>query len=163
VKTIEQLAREAGINFTPAGPHDDGIDTWFGDQYLPSGALQRFAALVLAEHSPGIIALARKLAIQEVLALADEELDPYEVEVLKTALASKGASQHWVESPANTIEGMRNASKGTPRPAGRTIVVHGQGPAGPTVTVDGVLYDDYKIDPAGHAYFEVPASKGETP
>ena len=46
---IERLAREAGITMNPAGPSDDGIDTWFGVQYLPSGALVRFAALVAAE------------------------------------------------------------------------------------------------------------------
>lgn len=46
---IERLAREAGINFEPAGKADEGVDMWFGDQYLPDGALARFAALV-AEH-----------------------------------------------------------------------------------------------------------------
>lgn len=75
MKTMEQLARDAGINFTPAGPSDDGIDTWFGDQYLPSGALQKFAALVLAEHSPAIIALARKLAMEEAALLCEKHVN----------------------------------------------------------------------------------------
>lgn len=48
---IKKLARQAGINFDPADPNDDdGIDTWYGDQYLPSGALQRFAELVVASE-----------------------------------------------------------------------------------------------------------------
>ena len=62
---IEAMAREAGIKFTPAGPADEGIDTWYGAQYLPSGALARFHALALeqaavicdkrAQHFAGLI------------------------------------------------------------------------------------------------------------
>lgn len=43
---IKNLAMQAGIKFTPAGPGDYGIDTWYGDQYLPSGSLQKFARIV---------------------------------------------------------------------------------------------------------------------
>jgi len=38
---IIRMAREAGINFDPAGPGDDGIDTWYGDQYLPCGSIAK--------------------------------------------------------------------------------------------------------------------------
>jgi hypothetical protein len=44
---VIELARMAGINGEPAGPSDQGIDTWYGNQYLPSGALERFAELVI--------------------------------------------------------------------------------------------------------------------
>lgn len=46
---IERLAREAGIAMKPAGQSDDGIDTWYGNQYLPNGSLAAFAALVADE------------------------------------------------------------------------------------------------------------------
>ena len=44
---VVRLARAAGINCDPAGPGDDLIDTWYGDQYLPSGALTRLVALAM--------------------------------------------------------------------------------------------------------------------
>ena len=47
---LKAIAREAGINFDPAGEHDDGIDTWYGSQYLPSGSLQRLVAAVVARE-----------------------------------------------------------------------------------------------------------------
>ncbi|MDX9716288.1 MAG: hypothetical protein RBT67_02840 [Thauera sp.] len=50
---IISMAREAGINFDPAKEGGDGIDCWYGDQYLPSGALQKFAALVAAAERTG--------------------------------------------------------------------------------------------------------------
>lgn len=46
---IEVFAARAGITMQVAGPSDGGIDTWFGNQYLPNGALPRFAALVAEE------------------------------------------------------------------------------------------------------------------
>jgi hypothetical protein len=45
MKTLEQMAEEAGISVELA-KQGGGIDTWYGNQYLPDGALQRFAALV---------------------------------------------------------------------------------------------------------------------
>lgn len=48
MSTIEDMARESGINFEPAR-EEGGIDTWYGNQYLPDGALARFAALVRAK------------------------------------------------------------------------------------------------------------------
>lgn len=48
-ETVVRLARAAGMNGDPAGPGDDGIDTWYGCQYLPSGALTKLVALAMAE------------------------------------------------------------------------------------------------------------------
>jgi len=47
-ETVVRLARAAGVNGDPAGPGDDGIDTWYGNQYLPSGALTKLVALTMA-------------------------------------------------------------------------------------------------------------------
>ena len=49
-ETVVRLARAAGLNGDPAGPGDDGIDTWYGHQYLPSGALAKLVALAMAEE-----------------------------------------------------------------------------------------------------------------
>ena len=46
---IERLARMASVNCKLAGPGDDGIDSWYGDQYLPNGSLARFANLLAEE------------------------------------------------------------------------------------------------------------------
>jgi hypothetical protein len=43
---IVEFARAAGIIFDPAGPEDDGIDTWYGKQYLPSGSLIKLARAI---------------------------------------------------------------------------------------------------------------------
>jgi hypothetical protein len=47
---IIRIAREAGINFDPAGPGDDGIDTWYGNQWLPCGAIQKLIEIAQAEE-----------------------------------------------------------------------------------------------------------------
>lgn len=41
---ITRLARLAGINCDMAQPGE--VDTWYGNQWLPDGALRRFALLV---------------------------------------------------------------------------------------------------------------------
>ena len=46
---IIEIARSVGINCDPAGPGDDGFDTWYGNQYLPSGALIAFANAIEVE------------------------------------------------------------------------------------------------------------------
>ncbi len=48
-ETVVRLARAAGVNGDPAGPGDDGIDTWYGHQYLPCGALTKLVALAMTE------------------------------------------------------------------------------------------------------------------
>jgi len=48
-ETVVRIARAAGVNGDPAGPGDDGIDTWYGHQYLPCGALKKLVALAMAE------------------------------------------------------------------------------------------------------------------
>lgn len=48
-ETVVRLARAAGVNGDPAGPGDDGIDTWYGSQYLPCGALTKLVDLAMAE------------------------------------------------------------------------------------------------------------------
>lgn len=46
IDDIVGLAQKAGITWSPAGQGDDGIDAWYGNQYLPSGSLVKFAQLV---------------------------------------------------------------------------------------------------------------------
>lgn len=43
------LARNAGVNGDPAKDVDDDTDTWYGNQYLPSGALEELVTLAMRE------------------------------------------------------------------------------------------------------------------
>lgn len=47
---VIRMAREAGINFDPAAPGGDGIDAWYGDQYLPCGAVVKLIEIAMAEE-----------------------------------------------------------------------------------------------------------------
>jgi hypothetical protein len=58
---IIRMAREAGINFDPAGPSDDGIDTWYGNQYLPSGAIRRLIEIAQAAEREACAKLCEEL------------------------------------------------------------------------------------------------------
>lgn len=72
-ETVVRLARAAGVNGDPAGPGDDGIDMWYGLQYLPNGALTKLVALAMAEEQARWIEALRKseLADSGMCALCD--------------------------------------------------------------------------------------------
>ena len=48
--TVIRIARAAGVNCDPAGPGHDDIDTWYGNQYLPTGALTALVLAAMAEE-----------------------------------------------------------------------------------------------------------------
>ena len=58
---VVSLARAAGVNGEPAGPNGDGIESWYGNQYLPSGALTKLVGLAM------ISGIRRALAIAEAI------------------------------------------------------------------------------------------------
>lgn len=64
---IIRMAREAGINFDPAREGDDGIDCWYGDQYLPCGALKKFADLVEAAEREACAQVCESMGAMEAL------------------------------------------------------------------------------------------------
>jgi len=61
---VIRIARAAGVNGDPAGPGDDGIDTWYGNQYLPCGALTKLVALAMAEEQARWVALLRSWVVE---------------------------------------------------------------------------------------------------
>lgn len=56
MKTIEQIANEAGLVLLEDSQNDCDVNT------VLSCTIERFAALLLAEHAPGIIRTAIKMA-----------------------------------------------------------------------------------------------------
>ena len=61
MKTIEQLAVEVKLVYVVEA---EWRQCFLEDEDIRE-YIEKFAALILAEHSPGIIALARKLALEE--------------------------------------------------------------------------------------------------
>ena len=58
---VVSLARAAGVNGEPAGPNDDEIDSWYGNQYLPSGSLTKLVGLAMIAGIRRALAIAKSI------------------------------------------------------------------------------------------------------
>lgn len=76
------LARAAGINGEPAGPDDDGIDTWYGNQYLECGSLSALVELAMREGRAQALEIAQGIHA-EAAEVAHPDADGWTAECVR--------------------------------------------------------------------------------
>lgn len=86
-KQLSALARSVGINFDPAGLGDDGIDTWYGTQYLPSGSLRKLVDAVTSAERAACAEICEAVHVRPIQGAHEEYIAGKEMAIRQAASA----------------------------------------------------------------------------